>query len=146
MPALPIKTSPGAHRRLTRGAAVLLAGAVLGVAGCSADSATPDPNGSPTGEPAVCDAASVGQVIQVDVNETYPGATFVALDSFECADGWVYARAQVESGGVTVPTSFFLRSVQSTWVPVSINEICAQSPEVSGVPDLIYTAACGLPE
>ena len=115
-----------------------------GVGACTQNS---DPAPTPIdGGTAVCDEASVSAVIREDVDQTYPGATFVALESFECIDGWVFARAQVDTSGVVVPTAFFLRAEGQFWIPVSIEEICDTSLAESSVPEEIYVQACGVAE
>lgn len=128
--------------------AVALSAAALALiaTGCSTDGASPDLEPTATVPAAVCSENVIAEVIGTDVNETYPGATFVSIESFECIDGWVYARALVDTSGVVVPTSFFLRDEASTWAPVSIKEICADTEDSSRAPDPIYLAACGSPE
>lgn len=94
----------------------------------------------------MCDEASLSAVIREEVDQTYPGATFVSLADFECVDGWAYARAEVDTSGVVVPTAFFLRAEGQFWIPVSIEEICATPSAESSVPGEIYLKACGVPE
>ncbi|MFY9332192.1 MAG: hypothetical protein WAO41_11015 [Candidatus Nanopelagicales bacterium] len=118
----------------------------LGLTMTACSTSPEDTAASSTTPTASCDEDSVASVIQTDVNDTYPGATFVSLESFECADGWVYARALVDTSGVVVPTAFFLQTVDSTWVPRSISDICADPLDASTVPPSIYLAACGVPE
>lgn len=127
----------------------MLAGALLGslaLAGCSSG---PEPAPTPTpddGGTAVCDDTSLSAVIREEVDQTYPGATFVSLVDYECVDDWAFARAEVDTSGVIVPTAFFLRAEGQFWVPVSIEEICATPLGDSPVPESIYLQACGLPE
>ena len=122
---------------------------VLGPLGITACSASPEP--APTGTAigggtASCDEASLSAVIREEVDQTYPGATFVSLADYECVDGWAFARAQVDTSGVVVPTAFFLRAEGPFWVPVSIEEICGTPLSDSEVPEPIYVQACGLPD
>ena len=118
--------------------------AVGALAACSGGSPEPSSSSAPIGGEAVCDKAAIESVVKQDVNETYPGATFVSLDSFECKDGWVAAKATVDTSGTTVPTVFFLRAEGQFWVPTSIDEICSTPKAESSVPETIYVAACGL--
>lgn len=118
----------------------------LGVTGCSSD---PDTGPTPTtigGGEADCDESTLSAVIREEVDQTYPGATFVSLQDFECIDGWAFARAQVDTSGAIVSAAFFLRAEGQFWIPVSIEEICATPLEESSVPEDIYLQACPLPD
>jgi len=134
-------------RRLALTASVALAAGVL-LSACSG--ASPEPGPSPTdsavGGMATCDEPTVTAAVEADVNATYPGATFVSLDEFTCADGWVSATAQVETSGTTVPTEFFLRAEGQFWIPISIEDICGTALAESDVPEEIYIEACGVQE
>jgi hypothetical protein len=122
-----------------RAAGLALAGLLL----ASCTSGDSDSDTAPIdGGMAVCDEATISAVIREDVDETYPGASFVSLESWECDDGWAFARAEVDTSGVVVPTAFFLRAEGQNWIPTSIEEICSSSQEESGVPDSIYAQAC----
>ena len=126
-----------------------LTGVLLGSIGLAGCSTSPDPAPSPTaigGGEAACDEATVSAVIRDEVDQTYPGATFVSLEDFECVDGWAFARAQVDTSGVIVPAAFFLRAEGPFWIPVSIEEICATPLADSPVPESIYLQACDLPD
>lgn len=120
--------------------------ASLGSLGCSS---APDPEPTQTtigGGEAVCDDATLSAVIRAEVDQTYPGATFVSLEDYECIDGWAFARARVDTSGVIVPAAFFLQAEGQFWVPVSIEEICATPLAESPVPEAIYLQACDVPE
>ena len=131
--------------RTTAAAVAALVITGLGLTGCS-DSGDPSPTQSPSnGGTAVCDEPSLSAVIREEVDQTYPGATFVALEDFECIDGWAYARAQVDTSGVVVPTAFFLQAEGPFWIPVSIEQICSTPPGESPVPAPIYDLACEAP-
>ncbi|MGI9196231.1 MAG: hypothetical protein ACR2KE_02100 [Candidatus Nanopelagicales bacterium] len=125
-------------------AGVVAAAAVL--AACSGGGSSPDSStsASPVGGQAACDRPAIESVVKQDVNDTYPGATFVSLDDFSCEGGWAMAKAQVDTSGTTVPTVFFLRAEGQFWVPTSIEEICATPATQSTVPQSIYVAACGV--
>lgn len=141
---------PADARRSSSFAGLLLTGSLgIGSLGIAACTSSPEPSPTETsidGATAVCDESSLSAVIREEVDQTYPGATFVSLADFECADGWAFARAQVDTSGVIVPTAFFLRAEGQFWIPVSIEEICATPLEESNVPESIYVQACGLPE
>ncbi len=124
---------------ITRATGVALAGLIL--TACSSGGSEGD-DAPIDGGIAVCDEATISAVIRQDVDETYPGALFISLESWECDDGWAFARAEVDTSGVIVPTAFFLRAEGQVWVPTSIEEICSTPQEQSDVPDSIYTQAC----
>lgn len=126
-----------------RGIVAVIAGSLL-LAAC-ASSTDPDPTSSPTaGGTAVCDEPTISAVIRQEVDETYPGATFVSLEDLECVDGWAAARALVDTSGVEVTTAFYLRAEGQFWIPTSIEEICSTPLEDSGTPAEIYERACGV--
>lgn len=131
--------------RAATGAAIALVGALVGaLAACSGGGdAAPTESPSPIGGTAECTEAAVGSAVQVEVDTAYPGATFVALESLNCEDGWAYAEASVDTSGTVVTTAFFLRAEGQFWIPTSIDEICAVPPAQSDVPEAIYLAACG---
>lgn len=126
--------------------AVAAIGAGLLITGCSSGGDV-SPTADPTiGGTAVCDEPSISAVIREEVDETYPGATFVSLETFECVDGWASARAAVDTNGVVVTTAFYLQAEGQFWVPVPIEEICSTPLEESLAPEQIYLEACGTPE
>lgn len=125
-------------------AATLAAGALV-LTACSGSDDPAPPTPPIDGGTAVCDEPSLSAVIREEVDQTYPGATFVSLEDFECIDGWAYARAQVDTSGVVVPTAFFLRAEGQFWIPVSIEEICSTPLDQSPVPATIYDLACEAP-
>ena len=130
---------------LTAAAAIAAVSLLSACSGSSPDPG-PSPSGSAVGGMATCDEPTITAAVEADVNATYPGATFVSLDEFTCADGWVSATAQVETSGTTVPTEFFLRAEGQFWIPTSIEEICGTPLAESDVPEEIYVAACGVQE
>lgn len=130
--------------RPVRAAATLFAG-TLALTACSSSNST-SPTSTPIdGGTAVCDEASLSAVIRDEVDQTYPGATFVALEDYECIDGWAYARAEVDTSGVIVATAFFLRAEGQFWIPVSIEEICTTPATDPPVPAAIFDLACESP-
>lgn len=124
---------------VARAAGLAFAGLVL--AGCTSGGSGAD-DAPIDGGTAVCDEATISAVIRQDVDETYPGASFISLQSWECDDGWVFARAEVDTSGVIVPTAFFLQAEGEVWVPTSIEEICSTSENQPDVPASIYAQAC----
>ena len=120
-------------------AGVMIAAVLSGCAG------TPDgdTSSSPIGGTAVCDEATLTEVVRSDVDQTYPGASFVSLEEFTCDDGWASARALVDTSGAVIPTAFYLRAEGQFWVPVSIEDICSVPLAQSEVPQGIYIQACG---
>lgn len=124
----------------TRTSGLALAG--LALVACSSGGSNGD-DGPPDGGTAVCDEATISEVVREDVDETYPGASFVSLESWECDNGWAFARAEVDTSGVVVPTAFFLRAEGQFWIPTSIEEICSTPQSDSDVPESIYRQACG---
>jgi hypothetical protein len=127
----------------------LIGALLLGALATAACSSTDD--STPTAPPidggvAVCDETSITTVIRDEVDETYPGATFVSLADYECVNGWAVARAEVDTSGVIVPAAFFLRAEGQFWIPESIEEICDTSLADSPVPEAIYAQACDLPD
>ena len=132
--------------RSPRLAFVAALAACLALAACSGSSPDPDTSTSAAtaGGMSVCDQPTIEAVVKDDVNATYPGATFVSLDDFTCADGWVSATATVDTGGSTVPAEFFLRAEGQFWIPTSIEDICSTPLAESDAPEAIYVAACGV--
>ena len=135
---------PHPARALTLAVAALATAAVL--SSCSGSSPSPDGSGSASsvGGQVACDKPTIEAAVKGDVNAAYPGATFVSLDDFSCADGWAAAKATVETSGTQVPAEFFLRAEGQFWVPTSIEDICAKPLAESGIPEPIYVAACGV--
>lgn len=128
-------------------AAALIAGAgvVAALASCTGGAAPePSTSSSPIGGQAVCDEATVTEVVRTDIDANYPGSTFVSLDSLACEGGWAVAETQIEASGATLPAVVFLRAEGQFWVPTTVEEICATPQAQTTVPPDIYTQACGV--
>lgn len=112
------------------------------LAACSGGDATPSASSSPSliGGQATCDAPTLSAAVSQDVAATYPDAKFVSLDTFTCADGWVIARAQIETSGTTVRSMFVLRAEGQAWVPTRLEDICTKP---GTAPASIQREACG---
>lgn len=126
---------------VARAASVALA-LMAALGACSTGSTAPSESASPSASSgqATCDAATVAAAVGQDVTATYPDAKFKSLETFTCRDGWVVAKAQIETSGTTVRSVFFLRADGSTWVAVRLEDICAKS---GTAPESIQREACG---